>query len=93
MSEDPKKTIYIDISTCVAQGKTTIARVLKECLETLEMSVEVKDADLSSGAFVQQLDLCKKAMKERNVIIRTRQLPRNPQKGPDGEVPPGKMFI
>ena len=93
MSEDPKKTIYIDISACVAQGKTTIARILKEYLETFEMSVEVRDIDLQPGTFVPELDRCKKAMGGRNVIIRTRQLPRNPQKGPDGEVPPGKLFI
>ena len=94
-NEDPKETIYIDISACVHRGKTTIARILKECLEALEMSVEVKDIDLQSGTSVPELALCKKAMSGRNVIIRTRQLPGKPQKGPDGEVLPGSfcMFV
>ena len=91
MSEDPKETIYIDISASPGRGKTTIARILKECLENLEMSVKVKDIDLSEGTYVQLLDLCKKAMSGRNVVIRTRQFPRNIQKGPDGEVPPGRL--
>lgn len=96
MEEDPKKTIYIDISTCVGQGKTITAVILREHLRRFGMSVEVKDADLSSGNYPEhfaQKAMEAKALQGRNAIIRTRQLPRNPQKGPDGEVPPGKMLI
>lgn len=96
MPEDPKETIYIDISSCVGRGKTSTALILQKHLEDLGMTVEVRDVDLDSGPYIRRTELLKRAieskgLKKRNIIIRTRQLPRDPQRGPDGEVPPGKF--
>ncbi len=96
MIEDPKKTIYLDISACPGQGKTSTALILQDYLKKLGFSVEVRDVDFDQSSLTQRSDLLTKAVedktfKNRNIIIRTRQLSRDPQRGIDGEVLPGKF--
>ena len=91
MDDNPKTAIYVDISSCVGRGKTTVAHILKKRLEDLGAVVDLRDYDVPNwqAPILRSEEELKKIMGGEEIVIRTRQLPRNPQKDENGQVPPG----